>query len=177
MDRFIKILRNQKCNVLIAGIGSEFYGDDAVGIIIAEKLSKVLSTNDRVKITVCGNSPDRVMGMINQEQPDELIFVDAMEFGGSPGDSAFFNSADFESCFPQISTHKISLSLIARMIESTGKTRVWLLGIQPATLKPNSLLSLEVNKTPETILRLIQNELFSGKKNSSSDSVNDYAYT
>ncbi len=177
MDRFVKILRNQKCNILIAGIGSEFYGDDAVGIIIAEKLSKVLSTNERVKITVCGNSPDRIMGMINQEQPDELIFVDVVEFGGSPGDAAFFNSADFESRFPQISTHKISLSLIAQMIEYNGKTRVWLLGIQPATLKLNSLLSPEVNKTAETIIKLIRSELSSGEKNSSSDSVNNYAYT
>ncbi|HON07320.1 MAG TPA: hydrogenase maturation protease [Verrucomicrobiota bacterium] len=175
MDRFVKILRNKKRSILIVGIGSEFYGDDAVGIMIAEKLANV--SNGRLKVTVCGDSPERVAGMISQEQPDELIFVDAVEFGGLPGDAAFFNSADFASRFPQISTHKISLSLIARMIESNGKTRVWLLGIQPETLKPGSLLSAEVNKTAEIIIRLIQSESSSGEKNSSSDSVNDYAYT
>ncbi len=175
MDRFVKILRNSKCKILIAGIGSEFYGDDGIGIIIAEKLAKV--AYERIKVTVCGDSPDRIIGVVNQEQPDELIFIDAMEFGSLPGNVVFLNSEDFASRFPQISTHKISLSLIARMIECKGKTHVWLLGIQPATLKPGSLLSAEVNKTADTILRLIQNELSSGENNSSSDSVNDYAYT
>ncbi len=175
MDRFVKILRNPKSNVVMAGLGSEFYGDDAIGIIIAEKLAKV--ANGRINVIICGDSPDRLMGIINQQQPDELVFIDAMEFGGLPGEIVFLNSEDFASRFPQISTHKISLSLIARMIESNGKTRVWLLGIQPATLKPNSLLSPEVNKTAEALLKLIQNEIFSGKENSSSDSVNNYAYT
>ena len=126
MDRFVKILRNKKRSILIVGIGSEFYGDDAVGIMIAEKLANV--SNGRLKVTVCGDSPERVAGMISQEQPDELIFVDAVEFGGPRW--RFLIQRILRVAF-QISTHKISLSLIAQMIESNGKTSRMAFRIQP----------------------------------------------
>jgi hypothetical protein len=143
MDRFVKILRNSKCKILIAGIGSEFYGDDGIGIIIAEKLAKV--AYERIKVTVCGDSPDRIIGVVNQEQPDELIFYRCNGVWQFTRQRVFLNSEDFASRFPQISTQKISLSLIARMIECKGKDARWLLEYNQH-FETRSLLSAELIK-------------------------------
>ena len=55
--------------------------------------------------------------------------------------------------FPQISTHKISLGLLAKRAEANGTTKAWLLGVQPESLKPGEELTPAVQATLELLLR------------------------
>ncbi len=51
------------------------------------------------------------------------------------------NSDEMTARFPQISTHKISLGLLAKRVEANGTTKAWLLGVQPESLRPGEELT------------------------------------
>ena len=63
--------------------------------------------------------------------------------------------------FPQVSTHKLSLGLLARQIEAQGRIRVWLLGVQPESLKLRGALT----PTIQTTLELLHALLTAGAEN------------
>jgi hypothetical protein len=69
------------------------------------------------------------------------------------------DATEIQSKFPQISTHKISLGMTARVIESECQTRVWLLGIQPASLRTGSEMSGPVNQTLKLLAGLLTEAL------------------
>ncbi len=51
---------------------------------------------------------------------DHLVFLDAVDVGAAPGSVVFLNSQEMAARFPQISTHNISLGLLAKYVESGG---------------------------------------------------------
>jgi Ni,Fe-hydrogenase maturation factor len=66
------------------------------------------------------------------------------------------NSGEMAARFPQISTHKLSLGLLAKQAEANGKTRAWLLGVQPESLKPGEELTPTVRATLGLLLDLLR---------------------
>ncbi len=102
-----------------------------------------------------GTTPDRFVGRVADEGFDHLIFLDAVEFGGVPGSVVFLNAEEMAARFPQISTHKISLGLLAKWAEARGSTRAWLLGVQPESLKPGASLTPTVQRTLEALVELL----------------------
>ena len=66
--------------------------------------------------------------------------------------------------FPQISTHKISVSLLANVIGENGKTKVRMLGVQPGSLRPGQPLSPAVQKTVDILVDMLCELLVSGKE-------------
>jgi hydrogenase maturation protease len=65
---------------------------------------------------------------------DHVVFLDATDFGGAAGDVVFLAGSEIRARFPQISTHRLALGMLAAWVESDGRTRAWLLGVQPANL-------------------------------------------
>ncbi|MCX6905586.1 MAG: hypothetical protein NTW03_19330, partial [Verrucomicrobia bacterium] len=59
----------------------------------------------------------------------------------------FLNSAEMAARLPQVSTHKLSLGLLARLIEAGGRTRAWLLGVQPGSLAQGTGLTTAVQSS------------------------------
>jgi hydrogenase 3 maturation protease len=86
---------------------------------------------------------------------DTVLFLDAVEFGAVPGSVVLLDASEMTTRFPQVSTHKLSLGLLAQMIEANGRTKVWLLGVQPASLKPGEGLSPRVAATVEGLIPLL----------------------
>ena len=72
-----------------------------------------------------------------------------------PGSVVFLNSAEMAARFPQVSTHKISLGMLAKCVENGEITRVWLLGAQPASLQPGPELSPAIQTTVDILADLI----------------------
>jgi hydrogenase 3 maturation protease len=145
----------QQCfqgRVCLIGLGNVDYGDDGFGVRLAEELN----AEDRGDVINVGTSPERHIGRVADERFDHVIFLDAVEFGGAPGSVVFLNSDEMAARFPQISTHKLSLGLLARQIEANGRTKAWLLGVQPASLKPGEPLSPTVRVTLEALLQLLE---------------------
>jgi len=139
-------LRGRIC---FMGLGSSDYGDDGFGVRFAEKLIDVGIPD----VIVAGTTPDRWITRLSCF--DHVVFLDAVEFGGAAGDVVFLDSAAMAARFPQISTHKIALELLAQWIEANGKTKAWLLGVQPESLQ-SLQLSSRVQNTLDALCDLIK---------------------
>lgn len=137
--------------VCLMGLGNTDYGDDGFGVRLAEALAAV----GVPEVVVAGTTPDRFIGRVADGGFDRLIFLDAVEFGGAPGSVVLLDGADMVARFPQISTHKISLGLLAQWVESSGPTRAWLLGVQPQSLKSGAGLTTTVQNTLDALVELL----------------------
>ncbi|MCZ7639438.1 MAG: hydrogenase maturation protease [Verrucomicrobia bacterium] len=82
-------------------------------------------------VVVAGVTPEAHLAALRGGQYDTVIFLDAVEFGGDPGAAVWLEAEQMAVRCPQISTHKLSLGLLARLIEDGRWTRVRLLGSSP----------------------------------------------
>lgn len=133
--------------VCLMGLGNPSLGDDGLGVRLAEELAGVGVPG----VVVAGAEPERYMGRVLEAGYDHLILLDAVDFGGEPGSVVWLDGSALASRWPQVFTHKVSLGLLARWAESGGKTRAWLLGVQPETLRPAGRLSPAVQATLEIL--------------------------
>jgi Ni,Fe-hydrogenase maturation factor len=117
--------------VCLIGLGNPDYADDGFGVCMA----KALFDSGMPDVVVAETSPEKFIGEITASDFDNVLFVDAVELGTTPG----------------------SLSLLAEWAESSGTSKAWLLGIQPKSLKPGSGLSDEVQKSLDAVKELILN--------------------
>ena len=182
-EQLQQLLRDRVC---LMGLGNVDYGDDGFGVRLGEALKSEirnpmtegitksegrseepdsrcsefeLRTSDlglRIHVIVAGRAPERLVGRVAQQDFDRLIFLDAVEFGGAPGSVILLNSDEMAARFPQISTHKLSLRLLAKQAEANGRTKAWLLGVQPNSLKPGQPLSPVIQTTLELLLELLR---------------------
>ncbi len=144
-----RCLRGRVC---FMGLGNPDYGDDGFGVNLAEELIDAAVPD----VIAAGTTPDR--WIIQLSNFDHVVFLDAVEFGGAVGDVVFLDSAQMATRFPQISTHKISLGLLAQWIEANGKTKAWLLGVQPESLT-SAHLSSTTQKTLNALCELIKSTM------------------
>jgi hydrogenase maturation protease len=146
-----------QARVCLMGLGNVAYGDDGFGVRLAEALIGSASTpGTRSRVIIAGTTPEWLIGRVADRECDHLIFLDAVEFGGAPGSVVLLNSDELAARFPQISTHKLSLGLLAKRAESNGRTKAWLLGVQPESLRPGENLTTTVAATLELLLNLLR---------------------
>ena len=137
--------------VCLMGLGNTDYSDDGFGVRLAESLAAA-GVQD---VIVAGIAPDRYIGRVADGGFDVVIFLDAVEFGGAPGSVVFLDAEKMTARFPQISTHKISLGMLARWVEISGSARARLLGVQPQSLKPGNDLTITVRHTLDALASLL----------------------
>lgn len=137
--------------VCLIGIGNIDHGDDGLGMRLAEELVEA----GVVDIVAAGTIPEAYIGAVCEHEFDHVVFVDAVEFGADPGSVIFLNAAEIESRFPQISTHKISLSMLAKFVESNGMTKAWLLGVQPESIGAGRQICSKVRATLDVLRELL----------------------
>ena len=135
----------------LMGLGNTDYGDDGLGVRLAERLAAAGVPD----VIVAGTMPERFIDSATADAFDYLVFLDAVEFGAPPGSVVFLNAEEMATRFPQISTHKISLGLMAKLVEEKGRTKARLLGIQPESLRSTGELSTVVRDTLDLLSGLI----------------------
>lgn len=139
----------------LVGIGNTDLGDDALGVRLAEELQRAgIST-----AVVAGTVPENIAGVLARGGYNNVVFMDAVDFGAAPGSVVLMDATEIQSRFPQVSTHKISLGMTARVIESENRTRVWLLGVQPMSLRTGSEMSEPVKQTLKLLGGLLKDVL------------------
>ncbi|MGA2555560.1 MAG: hydrogenase maturation protease [Verrucomicrobiota bacterium] len=141
-------LRGRVC---FMGLGNVAGGDDGFGV----RLAQALEAAGVPDVLVAGTAPERLAGRCAAQGFDHLVFLDAVDVGAAPGSVVFLNSQEMAARFPQISTHHISLGMLAKYVESNGTTRVWLLGAQPATLQRAPAMSPALQQTVEVLTELM----------------------
>jgi len=147
--------------VCLMGLGNIDYGDDGFGVRLAEGLVEAGMPHT----VVAGTMPDRFIGRLADQGFDYLVFIDAVEFIGAPGSVVFLDSGEMMARFPQISSHKISLGLLAKWVEDMGIAKAFLLGVKPGSLKGGEGLTPAVQTTLE-ILKGLLCDLWRGSKES-----------
>ena len=126
--------------VLILGIGNTLRSDDGVGTILAGRIK------DNVPYGVydCGSSPENYLGKIIKEKPDNVIIIDAVDFGGRPGEFREVDADDVKTT-NLFSTHNASISLTINYLKSNFRVDIIVLIIQPKTIAFGDKLSPEVS--------------------------------
>jgi hydrogenase maturation protease len=146
-------------HVCVIGIGNVDFGDDGFGVKLADGIAGRLIASGRVSLSRnvinAGTTPERMIGSVTGRGFDHLIFLDTVEFDGEPGSVVVLDANEIAARFPQISTHKISVGLLARYIKAEEGTGVWLLGVQPGSLKPMLGLSPAVERTKEILEEML----------------------
>lgn len=150
-----ELLQGRFC---LMGLGNVECGDDAFGVRLAEELREA-GVSD---VVVAGTTPEHYIGRILDQGFDRLVFLDAVEFGASPGSVVLLDASEISARYPQISTHKISLGVLAKWVQASGKSKVWLLGVQPKSITLGQTLTPTVSATLD-LLRALLLEHAAGK--------------
>lgn len=148
--------------VALMGIGNPERGDDGAGVRLAGALRHAIAQAPgpaRAWVVVAETTPERHLGWLGAQRCDNLVFLDAVDVGAPPGSAVLLNSAQMTTRFPQLSTHRLSLGLLAQWAEANGVTRAWLLGVQPESLAPGGALSPAVQHTLEVLQDLLSEAL------------------
>jgi hydrogenase 3 maturation protease len=143
-------LRNQKA--VIVTIGNTLKGDDGAGPAVYEKLKGKVAAG----LVDTGTVPENYIEPIIQKKPENLIIIDAIDFGSALGDIGIFKPEQLSNIV--LSTHALSPHLFIDMIQAQLKVDVYLIGIQPAQTKMGQSLSepvsSAVDRLAETLIEI-----------------------
>jgi len=135
----------------VVGIGDRYWGDDGLGVVLAEALQARNCPN----VLVTDNTPENWIGRIAQGGFDRVLLLDAVEHPGEAGSVVLLESGQLRSRFPQVSTHKLSLGTLATLIQNQCRAEVWCLGVKPASLAPGTGLSQPVKTTLQVLEKVL----------------------
>jgi len=134
---------------LVVGVGNPDRGDDGAGPAVVEELRRIGATGGRpdvaqppsavslprsegLAVLDAGDAPERYLGPMAESGAAVVVFVDAVDFGGEPGQAALLEERDLprRSCV----THRSSLGLVMRYLQEQAGQGSLLLGIQPGSV-------------------------------------------
>jgi len=141
-------LRGSK--TVIVGVGNVLKGDDAAGPLLCHELQK---TGVCAQVIDAGTAPENYIQPIIKKTPQNLLFIDAMDFGAPPGTIRLFKPEQLSSF--TYSTHILSPRILAEMVCRDVKADVYFIGVQPAQVKLGQPLSEQVSRAVRELSRLI----------------------
>jgi hydrogenase 3 maturation protease len=122
----------------IIGVGNILRGDDGVG----PEVVALLEGRVDIPIVDASEVPENYGGWVVKKSLESIVFVDAVDFGGEPGD---FRMIPLEKLLVSASsTHRLSLHFMVRYLEDEWKGDAILIGVQPKSLRLGDGLSAEV---------------------------------
>jgi len=136
--------------IVVLTMGNELRGDDRAGLFFGE----LLRSFSTVPVFEGGDAPESITGKIRRARPDSVLIVDALDFGGQPGEMKCIFSDELSN--NGASTHA-SLKLLVSYLEMTTGAHVYVLGIQPKTLELGADLSPEVSESIRDRISAIKN--------------------
>ncbi len=145
--------------VVICGIGNDIRGDDAFGVLVAERLKELLDNPD-VLVLNCGEVPENYTGKIANFKPDLVVLVDAVDFGGEVGE---YIIADPEGTLGEaISTHGLPLKFVTQFMKTMIEAEFVLIGCQPGSTglfqEPSELIKKRAERLAELLAGILKRE-------------------
>ena len=128
--------------VVILGIGNTLRSDDGVGSILVSRIK------DKVPYLVydAGSTPENYLGKIINDKPDNVVIIDAVDFGGKPGEFRIVEGDEIKTV-NLFSTHNASISLTINYLQSNLKADIIILIIQPKNIAFGDNLSPQIMET------------------------------
>ena len=141
-----QFLRGRIC---VLGVGNRDRRDDGAGSFVAEHLIGRTAARTIDAGAVLENHLEQVA----RWHPDSVLFLDACDFGGSPGDVCILDPRNAR--FSGLSTHSISLEMAAEYLKARTRARLALLAIQPADIGSGTDFSEPVGRAVERVRRTL----------------------
>ncbi len=146
-----KLKNRLQGKVSVVGIGNPLRGDDGIGPEIIKRLNNPLP---RLLLFDVGETPENYLGKIVKQKPDTIVLIDAVDFGSSPGTIKIIEKGDIRN--ESLSTHNLSLNLVAKYLQKETSADVFLLGVQPKTIEFGREISQPVREGLEKIVRMLK---------------------
>lgn len=121
------------------GIGNELRRDDGLGVVLARRLKDGFP----FPVLEGGSAPENLLGKILDLEPQVVVIVDAVDFGGRPGEVRRMEREDIEGF--GFSTHGPSILPLVDFLEGEG-IRTVILGVQPEDVRFGRGLSPKVQE-------------------------------
>jgi hydrogenase 3 maturation protease len=145
-----ELRRRLKGRVLLVGAGNTLRGDDGAG----PELIALLDGKIDADLVDVGEVPESYFSRILEARADTVVFIDAANFGGAPGDVAVFEAEDIAGC--ALSTHQMPVDLFFRYIKQNGRAELFAVGIQPAQIGFGDPVSPGVEATVLALAELLR---------------------
>ena len=139
-------------NVLLIGVGNSLRGDDSAGSIFITRCS---IKKIKCGLIDAGMSPENFLNKILSSSFNTIIVVDSVEMNESAGTVKIFSPEEISS--GSISTHNSSLKIFFEYIKSQKpEIKLYLIGIQPKSLKFGERISREVDESIDMLVERIK---------------------
>lgn len=140
---------------MIVGIGNRLRGDDGAGPELIKKLKgSSRRTHKSLFLLDVGEVPENYLGKMVEERPNTIVLIDAIDLDAPPGTIKIMEKDDIRD--ESLSTHNVSLKLIANYLQKEVCADVFLLGIQPETTEFGKGISRPVREGLEKIVRVLE---------------------
>lgn len=135
-------------DTVVVGIGNRWRGDDAAGPALIDRLSGRISA----RCLDAGDAPERHLGAA-ADSASTILLIDAVDFGGAPGQVAVFAEPDLPDRFG--TTHDVPLRALMSYLRRQSGATVLLLGIQPEHTAFGAPMSGEVRASVELVAQML----------------------
>jgi len=143
------LLSLQPDRTAIITVGNPLRSDDGVGPYIASRLKPPRQP----AIIDAGSNPENSIEEAIALKPRHIVIIDAAAFGGEPGEARLIDQEHIPET--SVSTHMISLKVVALILAEETKAQISFLGIQPKYVGIGEGLSAEVQETADAIVGLL----------------------
>ncbi len=136
-----KLTQALQGKVVIVGVGNLLRSDDAFGCLLAKRLKNRIT----LAVEEVANAPENFLGRIIREQPDTILFVDALDSGAQPGQLRLRDLEKIETG-NLFFTHNPSPQMLVGFLKENTFARMYLLAVQPKDISLGEKLSPEVER-------------------------------
>ena len=144
LEKFLKNRLKDAKKVALLAIGSEFRGDDAAGLLVAEKVKTFLKhANRNFKIFIGATAPENLTGDIKRFNPSHILLIDSVDFKEKPGSIVVLSPRDIGDGV-SFSTHKMPAKVLMHYFANSFECDPILIGIQPASIDFGKQISRDV---------------------------------
>lgn len=140
------------CRNVIITLGNSLRSDDGVGPYIFSKIN----SSKFLKVVNAAYTPENIIDEVTELSPKRIIIIDAADFGGIAGEIRIVDSDHIPE--KGLSTHSISLKIIAAILFEDTKADIIFIGIQPKSIILAEGLSFEVSKAANDIISYLKKE-------------------
>ncbi|MCP4340766.1 MAG: hydrogenase maturation protease [Desulfobulbaceae bacterium] len=138
VNPFLDILQGK---IVIMGIGNILQGDDGLGCELVNRLQSHVNA-------LCidtGPTPENYLGKAIEEDPDTLLFIDAVHLNKQAGEFAIMQPEELAEQFP--ATHGFPLRMLIEQFSRSISGKIFFLGVQPQTVKIGDSFSVVIRNT------------------------------
>ena len=150
--------------VCIVGVGNRQRGDDGAGPSVID----ARRGGTRGDWVDAGMAPENFLEPIARANPDTILIVDAVDFGGFPGDCRMMDAAAMDMVV--LSTHAGSLGILGEYLRVRTGAKIHVIGIQPERIDTREGLSHHVEASVRDLTAMLSDLLDPANNNQAESS-------